>query len=252
MSLPQIVSRADWLVARKALLAKEKEATRARDALNAERRRLPMVEIEKDYSFHGPGGTASLLDLFHGRRQLIVEHVMFDPDWDEGCRSCAGRLDNLGRLDHLHALNTTLVAVSRAPSAKIEPFREKMGWTMPWYSSFDTDFNHDFHVTLDESVVPFEYNYRTREEFAEIGQPVDFEQPFELHGQSVFLRDGERVFHTYSAYARGTESVGGTHYYLDLTALGRQEDWEEPKGRAGGAPKASDDGVRFRDEYDQS
>jgi predicted dithiol-disulfide oxidoreductase (DUF899 family) len=243
------VSRAEWLAARKDLLAREKTATRARDVLNADRRRLPMVEIDKDYVFEGSDGKATLLDLFEGRRQLIVEHVMFDPRWDEGCRSCAGRIDNIGRLDHLHARHTTLVAVSRAPIGKIEPFKRRMGWTLPWYSSFGSDFNYDFHVTMDESVTPFEYNYRTKEEFEQADTPIDFEQPFELHGQSIFLRDGDRVFHTYSAYARGTEAVGGDHYYLDLTPLGRQEDWEEPRGRATGAPKASDDGVRFRDEY---
>jgi predicted dithiol-disulfide oxidoreductase (DUF899 family) len=198
----------------------------------------------------GPDGAATLLDLFEGRRQLIVEHVMFDPRWDEGCRSCAGRIDNIGRLEHLHARETTLVAVSRAPLHKIESFRARMGWTLPWYSSFGSDFNYDFHVTLDDAVTPVEYNYRTKAEFAAIETPIDFGEPFELHGQSAFLRDGDRVFHTYSAYARGTESVGGTHYYLDLTALGRQEDWEEPRGRAGGAPTAGDEGVRFQDEYD--
>lgn len=249
MALPEIVSRDKWLVARKDLLVKEKSLTRARDAVNADRRRLPMVEIEEPYRFEGPGGVVTLLDLFEGRRQLIVEHVMFDPRWDDVCRSCAGRLDNLGRLEHLHARQTTLVAVSRAPYAKIAPVRERRGWTVPWYSSHGGTFNHDFHVTLDASVTPVEYNYRTADEHAAAGSPIPDDQPFELHGQSAFLRDGDRVFHTYSAYARGTESVGGTHYYLDLTALGRQEPWEEPHDRAGDAPTADDPNVRFRDEY---
>jgi predicted dithiol-disulfide oxidoreductase (DUF899 family) len=244
MSLPQVVSRDEWLVARKELLAKEKAATRARDALNAERRRLPMVEIEKDYVFEGPDGKASLLDLFEGRRQLIVDHFMFDPTWDDGCPSCSGRVDQYGNLAHLHARDTTMAVVSRAPLAKIEPFKARQGWTFPWYSSYGSDFNYDFHVTLDEAVTPVEYNYRDRAELVESGAPPDLKG--ELHGTSVFLRDGDRVFHTYSTYGRGTEQVGGTHYYLDMTALGRQEDWEEPRGRSTGAPRADQVGVRER------
>jgi len=231
MSLPRVVSRDEWVVARKQLLAREKALTRARDELNADRRRLPMVEIDKEYRFEGPGGPAGLLDLFEGRRQLIVDHYMFDPRWDEGCPSCAGRVDQYGNLAHLHARDTTMAVVSRAPLAKIEPFKARMGWTFPWYSSYGNDFNYDFHVTVDERIAPLDYNYRTAAEFERAGMPIDFEQPFELHGTSCFLREGERVFHTYSTYARGTEQVGGTHYYLDMTALGRQEEWEEPKGR---------------------
>jgi predicted dithiol-disulfide oxidoreductase (DUF899 family) len=246
MSLPQVVSRDEWVVARKALLAQEKEATRSRDALNADRRRLPMVEIEKDYVFEGPDGEATLLDLFEGRRQLIVDHFMFDPSWDEGCPSCSGRVDQYGNLAHVHARDTTIAVVSRAPLATIEPFRARMGWTFPWYSSYGSDFNYDFHVTLDEAVVPVEYNYRTQAELAQAGSP---DLAGEYHGTSAFLRDGDRVFHTYSTYGRGTEQVGGTHYYLDMTALGRQEDWEEPAGRATGAPSAGDPGVRYSDEY---
>jgi predicted dithiol-disulfide oxidoreductase (DUF899 family) len=236
MSLPEVVSRDQWLVARKALLIEEKQATRARDALNEKRRRLPMVEIEKDYVFAGPDGKVSLLDLFEGRRQLIVDHYMFDPSWDDGCPSCAGRVDQYGNLAHLHERDTTIAVVSRAPLAKIEPFKARMGWTFPWYSSYGSDFNYDFHVTLDEAVAPVEYNYRDRAELDAAGWP---DMAGEVHGTSVFLRDGERVFHTYSTYGRGTEQVGGTHYYLDMTALGRQEDWEEPKGRASGlGPRA--------------
>ena len=233
MTLPHVVPRDQWVVARKSLLAKEKELTRARDALNAERRRLPMVEIDKEYVFEGPRGKATLLDLFEGRRQLIVDHYMFDPSWNEGCASCAGRVDQYGNLAHLHARETTMAVVSRAPLAKIEPFKSRMGWSFPWYSSYGSDFNYDFHVTLDEQMAPVEYNYRSKAEWDRAGAPLDFEQPFELHGTSCFLRDGDRVFHTYSAYGRGTEQVGGTHYYLDMTALGRQEGWEEPAGRAG-------------------
>jgi predicted dithiol-disulfide oxidoreductase (DUF899 family) len=247
MSLPKVVSRDEWAAARRELLMKEKEATRARDALNAERRRLPMVEIDKEYVFEGPDGEASLLDLFEGRRQLIVDHFMFDPSWDDGCPSCSGRVDQYGNLAHLHARDTTMAVVSRAPLAKIEPFKARMGWTFPWYSSFGSDFNYDFHVTLDEAVAPVEYNYRSKAEWEEAGFP---EPAGELHGTSVFLRDGDRVFHTYSTFGRGTEQVGGTHYYLDMTALGRQEEWEEPASRATGAPSAGDSGVRYHYEYD--
>jgi predicted dithiol-disulfide oxidoreductase (DUF899 family) len=242
MSLPQVVSRDEWLVARKELLAREKELTRRRDALNAERRRLPMVEIEKDYVFIGPEGEASLLDLFDGRRQLIVGHFMFDPSWDEGCSSCSAGADEIsnGLLEHLRARDTSLVEVSRAPLEKIERYKASRGWTFPWYSSYGSDFNYDFHVTLDESVTPVEYNYRTKAEHEQEGTSyyVEGEQPIEAPGSSYFLRDGDRVFHTYSTYARGAEMTGGSYYFLDLTALGRQEDWEEPKGRATSAHAA--------------
>jgi predicted dithiol-disulfide oxidoreductase (DUF899 family) len=245
MSLPPVVSRDEWLVARKELLAKEKEMTRARDALNAERRELPMVEIDKDYVFEGPDGKASLLDLFEGRRQLIVRHFMFDPSWDDGCPSCSAGADEIsdGLLEHLHARDTTFVVVSRAPLAKIEDYKARRGWTFPWYSSYGSDFNYDFDVTLDESVAPAVYNYRTKAEYEEQGTAafIEGEQPIENPGQSCFLRDGDRVFHTYSNYARGAEMTGGSYYYLDLTALGRQEEWEEPKGRAAAAHAARPD-----------
>lgn len=230
MSLPEIVSREQWLSARRALLDQEKRLTAARDELSAQRRRLPMVKIDKPYRFEGLNGPATLLDLFEGRRQLIVDHFMFDPDWKDGCASCTGRVEQYGNLEYLHARETTMAVVSRAPWEKIERFRARKGWTFPWYSSFGSDFNYDFHVTLDEAVLPVEYNYRSAQEWAQLGLPG---LRGELHGTSVFLRDGDRVFHTYSTYARGTEQVGGTHYYLDMTALGRQEAWEEPKGRAG-------------------
>jgi len=241
MRLPQIATRDEWLTARKALLAKEKELTRQRDALNAERRMLPMVEIDKDYVFEGPAGPASLLDLFDGRRQLIVGHFMFDPSSDDGCPSCSAGADELspGLLAHLHARDTTLVYVSRAPLAKIEDYKARRSWTFPWYSSYRSDFNYDFHVTLDARVAPVEYNYRSAEEHAQRGADwIDdpAQQPIEMPGTSYFLRDGERVFHTYSNYARGAEMTGGSYYFLDLTALGRQEEWEEPKGRAIGDP----------------
>ena len=230
MSMPDVVSQEQWLAARRALLIEEKRLTEARDELSAQRRRLPMVEIDQPYVFAGPAGPARLLDLFEGRRQLIIDHFMFDPAWEDGCASCTGRVEQYGNLDYLHAKETTMAVVSRAPLQKIEHFKARKGWTFPWYSSYGSDFNYDFHVTLDPAVTPVEYNYRSGEEWAERGL-ADLRG--ELHGTSAFLRDGDRVFHTYSTYARGTEQVGGTHYYLDMTALGRQEDWEEPRGRVG-------------------
>ena len=231
MALPDVVTREEWLAARKALLAKEKQLTRQRDALNTERRLLPMVEITKPYEFMGPDGPASLLDLFEGRRQLIVSHFMFDPDWEDGCPSCSAGADEVsqGLFDHLHQRDTTLVFVSRAPLSKIEDYKARRGWTFPWYSSYGSDFNYDFDVTLDASVKPPVYNYR----------PIDLEG--EMPGASYFLRDSGRVFHTYSTYARGAEQTGGSYYFLDLTALGRQEEREEPKGRADFARAARPD-----------
>jgi predicted dithiol-disulfide oxidoreductase (DUF899 family) len=245
MSLPQVVSREEWRAARIELLAEEKELTRARDALNTKRRQLPMVKIENDYVFEGPEGKASLLDLFDGRRQLIVRHFMFDPSWEDGCPSCSAGADEIadGLLEHLHTSDTTFVVVSRAPLAKLEQYKARKGWTFPWYSSYGSEFNYDFHVTLDESVAPLEYNYRTKAEHEQAGTGYYFEgeQPSEQPGQSCFLRDGDDVFHTYSSYGRGAEMTGGAYYYLDLTALGRQEDWEEPKGRSSAARRAVPD-----------
>ena len=246
MSLPEIASPAAWRAARIELLEEEKALTRARDALNAKRRRLPMVAIDKDYVFEGPDGEASLLDLFEGRLQLIVGHFMFEPSGDDGCPSCSAGADEVsqGLLDHLHTRDTTLAYVSRAPLAKLEDYKARKGWTFPWYSSHGSDFNYDFHATIDESVAPVEYNYRSGAEHAANG--FDFfadpaQQPFEMPGASFFLRNGDDVFHTYSSYARGAEMTGGSYYFLDLTALGRQEDWEEPKGRAAAARSATPD-----------
>lgn len=243
MALPQIVSRREWLTARKALLEKEKALTRARDALNVERRMLPMVPIEKDYQFEGPGGKASLLDLFEGRRQLILGHFMFDPRWEKGCPGCSAGADEVsdGLLAHLHKRDTTYAAVSRAPLPKIEAYKAEKGWRFPWYSSFGSDFNYDFDVTIDEKVKPAVYNYKTLEEHEKDGTGYYFqgERPLEQPGTSFFLRDGDRIFHTYSTFGRGAEMFGGSYYWLDLTALGRQEEWEEPKGRADVARSAS-------------
>jgi predicted dithiol-disulfide oxidoreductase (DUF899 family) len=232
MSLPEIVSREEWLAARTALLQREKELTRARDALVADRRRLPMVEVTKDYKFAGPDGEVGLADLFEGRRQLILQHIMFGPNDEKACSGCTGGADevNSGLLRHLAARDTTFCAVSRAAQPKLEAYREARGWPFAYYSSAGSEFNVDFGVTVGGSWGAGTYNYR----------PMPSEDPHqgepdEAPGTSVFLRDGDRIFHTYSMHARGAEQVGGSYYFLDLTALGRQEDWEEPKGRTDAA-----------------
>jgi predicted dithiol-disulfide oxidoreductase (DUF899 family) len=241
MSLPDVVTRDEWLRARKELLAKEKELTRRRDALNAERRRLPMVLIDKPYRFEGPYGEVTLLDMFEGRHQLILGHFMFDPSWDDGCPSCSAGADEMsdGLMRHLAIRDTTLAYVSRAPIAKIEDYKARKGWTFPWYSSYGSEFNYDFDVTIDESVKPPVYNYKGKDELP--AEFLDAEQPFEMPGTSYFLRAGDEVFHTYSTFARGAEQTGGSYYFLDLTALGRQEDWEEPKGRSEAVRRAQPD-----------
>jgi predicted dithiol-disulfide oxidoreductase (DUF899 family) len=243
MSLPEVVSRQEWLVQRKALLVEEKAMTRARDALSTKRRQLPMVEVDKEYVFTGTKGTAGLPDLFDGSRQLIAQHFMFDPDWDEGCPSCTGAADEMseGLIRHLRARDTNFVVVSRAPLEKIERYKATRGWTFPWYSSFGSDFNYDFNVTIDASVAPVMWNYRTMPELESHDMGWLGEGSSEQPGYSMFLRDGDRVFHTYSLYARGAEMLGGVYSFLDMTALGRQEEWEEPKGRADKARAALPD-----------
>ncbi len=211
MSLPAIATREEWLRARKELLANEKEQTRQRDALNTERRNLPMVEVDKDYTFEGPDGTVHLLDLFEGRRQLIVYHFMYGPDWEAGCPSCTAGTDEISRgfLDHLHIRDTTYAMVSRAPYAKLAAWAADHGWTIPWYSSYGTDFNIDFGVTIDAEHGGDSYNYRSKDEFDAI-DPGFFgsEQPFEMPGRSCFLAVDGRVYHTYSQYARGARGHG--------------------------------------------
>jgi predicted dithiol-disulfide oxidoreductase (DUF899 family) len=236
MSLPKIVSQDEWITARKDLLAKEKAFTKQRDELNAERRRLPMIEITKTYDFEGPDGTVELLDLFEGRPQLIVYHFMFHPEWDDGCPSCTAGTDEIadGLLRHLHTRDTSYALVSRAPLEKLERWKEKRGWDLPWFSSYGTDFNYDFGVTIDASRGFDEFNYRTLDDYATMGRESmkTSEQPYDMPGRSCFLQVDGRIFLTYAQFARGLESTGGSYYFLDLTALGRQEDWEEPKGRS--------------------
>jgi predicted dithiol-disulfide oxidoreductase (DUF899 family) len=219
---PRVVSAAEWLTARKELQAAEEDAVRTLTQIASRRREMPAVKIEKEYVFEGPDGKASLLDLFEGRSQLIVQHFMFDPAWDEGCPVCSYQADSLGHLAHLHARHTSFTAVSRAPISKIEPFRQRMGWTFPWYSSQGSDFNYDFHVTNDESVTPIEYNFRTAQELVDMGEDWSA-QPGEHGGVSVFLRDGETVLHTWSGYGPVIDLLAGTDMRLDLTPLGRQD-----------------------------
>jgi predicted dithiol-disulfide oxidoreductase (DUF899 family) len=208
MNLPQVVSETERQAAQEAVRAEEKEATRARDALAAKRRRLPMVRIDKDYVFDGPDGKASLLDTFEGRRQLLLYHFMFGPNQDAGCDGCSMFVDQIGHLAHLHARDTSFALVSRAPITKIEAYRKRMGWTIPWYSSIDSDFNVDFGVGPE---TPQQGVYQDGESF----------------GLSVFLRDGEDIYRTYFTTARGVEALGSVWTLLDLTPLGRQEQWED-------------------------
>jgi predicted dithiol-disulfide oxidoreductase (DUF899 family) len=222
---PPIAPQGDWLAARTKLLAHEKELTKHYDRVNAERRRMPMVKIEKDYVFDGRGGKRDFKALFEDRRQLIIYHFMFDPAWEKGCPSCTWYIDTLGDLSMLNERDTTFALVSRAPLAKLETYRKERGWDIAWYSSFGTDFNYDFHVTNDPKVRPPEYNYRSKSENEAHRSPNNLLG--EEHGLSVFFRLGEDVFHTYSAYARGTEPYGDARALLDATPYGRQEDFEE-------------------------
>jgi predicted dithiol-disulfide oxidoreductase (DUF899 family) len=222
---PPIVSKDEWLGERLKLLAHEKELTKEYDRVNAERRRLPMVKLDKTYWFDGPAGKRSLQELFDGRRQLIVYHFMFDPAWEKGCPGCTGFVSALGDLSLLKERDTTIVAISRAPLEKLERYKAEKGWDVAWFSSFGSDFNYDLHVTLDPKVAPQEYNFRDKEEMEKaVGHPVQMEG--EAHGLSVFFRMDDDVFHTYSAYARGVESLTDSFRLLDVTPYGRQQDFE--------------------------
>ncbi len=218
MDRPSVVSRAEWLAARKQHLSKEKEFTRLRDRLSAERRALPWVKIDKPYLFEGPDSTETLADLFGGRSQLIVYHFMFGPTWEEGCPSCSFLSDHIdGAAVHLAHRDVTLVAVSRTPVSRIEAFKKRMGWRFKWVSAYGSDFNYDFHVSLTKDGTAqerVEYNYEKREFSME-----------EAPGASVFYKDGAGdVFHTYSSYARGLDMLIGAYNYLDLVPKGRDED----------------------------
>lgn len=227
---PSVVSREEWLVARRWHLAEEKRVTKERDQLAAERRRLPMVKIGKKYVFGSAEGKRTLRGLFDGQRQLIVYHFMFDPKWTKGCPGCTGFVDALGDLSMLKERHTAFVLVSRAPLAKLQAYQKKRGWDeVTWVSSHGSEFNYDFHATLDEQVAPVEYNYRSKEQLLARESPNQVEG--EAHGLSVFFRIGKDVFHTYSAYARGVENLTNSYALLDVTPWGRQEDWEDsPKG----------------------
>jgi predicted dithiol-disulfide oxidoreductase (DUF899 family) len=220
-SPPRIVSHTEWLDARQKHLAREKEFTHQRDALNAERLQLPWVKVEKSYVFDGPDGRQTLAELFDGRSQLIVYHFMFGPGWEEGCPSCSFMMDHVdGAMPHLNARDVTLLAVSRAPLPEIEAFRRRMGWKFKWVSASESDFNYDFHVSFtrdDMDAGHVTYNFQT---FPPGPLPVE-----ELPGVSVFARDdaGE-VFHTYSAYARGCEPFIGAYQWLDIAPKGRNEE----------------------------
>ena len=226
---PPIVSRDAWLLARKELLVEEKALTRQRDVVNAARRRMPMVRLDKRYVFDGPAGETTLLDLFEGRRQLIVYHFMFDPAWEAGCPGCTGFVNALGDLSYLATRDTTFVLISRAPLEKLERYRAVRGWKVPWFSSNRSDFNYDFHVTFDEATAPFEHNYRSKAELQQLGE-TRF-GPGESQGLSVFFQMDGSVFHSYSTYARGVEGLTNSFSLLDTTVYGRQQDFEDsPSG----------------------
>jgi predicted dithiol-disulfide oxidoreductase (DUF899 family) len=211
-----VVSQEEWLAARKAHLVREKELTRVRDQLSAERRALPWTRVEKRYLFEGPHGKQTLAELFDGRSQLIVYHFMLGPGWEQGCPSCSFLSDHIhGALVHLAHRDVTLVAISRAPLPEIEVFKKRMGWRFPWLSSFGSDFNADYHVSFSEDELAkgdVYYNYGMVEGYDE------------LPGLSVFYKDPDgAVFHTYSTYARGLDMLVGTYNYLDLVPKGRDE-----------------------------
>jgi predicted dithiol-disulfide oxidoreductase (DUF899 family) len=185
-----------------------------------------MVKLEKAYVFDGPNGQVRLVDLFDGRHQLIVYHFMFDPDWDKGCPGCTGLVDAMGDLKMLAERDTSFVLISRAPLAKLEKYKKVRGWTLPWFSSFGTDFNYDFHVTLNQTVVQLQYNYREQNELEQRKESEPWFLKGENHGLSVFFRLDDDVFHTYSTYARGCESLTNSYQLLDRTPYGRQEDFK--------------------------
>jgi predicted dithiol-disulfide oxidoreductase (DUF899 family) len=218
MTEPRIASREQWLAERRALLAEEKALTQAREQLAAKRRNLPWVRLDQDYRFEGANGAVSMADLFAGRSQLIVYHFMFGPDWQEGCKSCSFWSDHFdGMAPHLAARDAAFAAVSRAPYAALAPFRRRMGWRFPWYSSAGSSFNFDFAVSFTKDQIAAgerRYNFGT----------IAFGASEEAPGLSVFARDGTgAIFHTYSTFARGLDWLNGTYQHLDLLPKGRGE-----------------------------
>jgi predicted dithiol-disulfide oxidoreductase (DUF899 family) len=229
----KVVPSDQWVEARKQLLIKEKEFTKARDALSQQRRALPWERVEKSYVFDGPGGKETLSELFAGKSQLIIYHFMFDPDWEVGCKSCSYWADNFNGIDiHLKQRGVTFLAVSRAPLAKLEAYKRRMGWSFKWVSSFGSDFNYDLGVSF------------TPEQMAEGLAFFNYakQKPFEAEtvGISVFCKDQNQVFHTYSCYQRGVDMLNGAYHYLDLTPKGRDEADQKPHPQAW---------VRRHDEY---
>jgi predicted dithiol-disulfide oxidoreductase (DUF899 family) len=224
MKLPnKVVSREQWLVARRALLDEEKTFSKQRDAIAAARRELPMVRLDKEYSFDGPSGKVALHDLFDGRAQLVVYHFMFDPAWDHGCKSCSLIADHFdGAMPHLRARDVSLVAVSRAPLAQIAAFQRRMEWRFPWLSSYESDFNYDFGVSFAPGRPNHGYNYAT-EPFP-TSTPSGESKSGEAPGLSVFVRQDDAVLHAYSTYQRGVDILIGAYNILDLTPLGRHEE----------------------------
>ena len=235
-----VVSQSEWLKARKALLAKEKEFTKARDALSAARRDLPWTSVEKNYVFDGPDGKEALPDLFGGKGQLMIYHFMLGPGWVQGCPSCSFLADHFdGAAIHLAQRDVSLVVVSRAPLAEIEAYKKRMGWKFKWVSSFGNDFNRDFHVSFtpeEKAHGKVEYNYELTEFPSE-----------EAPGLSAFIKaDSGNVLHTYSSYARGLDTLVGTYNFLDMAPKGRDEDalpwtmaWVRRHDEYEGAPKSA-------------
>jgi predicted dithiol-disulfide oxidoreductase (DUF899 family) len=233
MQQHKIVSREEWIASRKALMISEKQLTQAREAVSRQRREMPWVKVDKDYVFDGPSGKVTLGDLFKGRPQLVVQHVMFAPDWDAACKSCSFWVDGFERMvPHLAARDTTMIAISLAPLAKLEAFKKRMGWNFDWVSSGANDFNYDYAVSFTQQQIDAgnaQYNYGTTPLYGP-----------ELPGISVFYRDeAGTIFHTYSTFARGLDMMNAAYHYLDLTPLGRHEE---------GLPYPMD-WVRLRDQY---
>jgi predicted dithiol-disulfide oxidoreductase (DUF899 family) len=233
----QVVSPEEWLSARTAFLAKEKEFTKLRDELSRQRRELPWERVEKEYVFDTPNGKQTLIELFGDRNQLVVYHFMFDPDWDEGCPHCSFWADNFNGIDvHLNHRDVTFLAISRAPLAKIEEFKTRMGWSFPWVSSGQNDFNYDYHA----SFTPEQFEKGTAVHNYTNYTPTDG-HAFDREGVSVFYKDESGpVYHTYSCYARGIDLLNGAYNYLDLT----------PRGRDENRPEDVQAWVRHHDKYD--